>query len=200
MESNREKDVILTVWSQILTTRFYYIRSHTCLWIGRWCSIRSILFEIDPFCSYMGDTGNVSWGGRFLTSVSGIPNSERLSDQLRRPFNSYHATPCHSLYFILAKMNLIFLFSIQRPIYAKKKLEEMAGEVFIRERDQYIAYSIQFVVAHAKMSPFLIRWWLHRQSLSLLVRDTFVVLIITFETDFEWRRWNSKIVNFFAQV
>ena len=65
MESNREKDVILTVWSQILTTRFYYIRSHTCLWIGRWCSIRSISFEIDPFCSYMGDTGNVSWGGDF---------------------------------------------------------------------------------------------------------------------------------------
>ena len=95
-------------------------------------------------------------------------------------------------------MNLIFLFSIQRPIHAKKKLEEMAGEVFIRERDQYIAYSIQFVVAHAKMSPFLIRWWLHRQSLSLLVRDTFVVLIITFETDFEWRRWNSKIVNLFC--
>ena len=81
-------------------------------------------------------------GGRFWTSVSGIPNSERLSDKLRRPFNSYHATPCHSLYFILAKMNLISLFSIQRPIYAEKKMEEMAGEVFIREWDQYIAYSI----------------------------------------------------------
>ena len=82
------------------------------------------------------------WGESVLTSVSGIRNSERLSDQLKRSFNSYHATPCHSLYFILAKMNLISLFSIQRPIYAEKKMEEMAGEVFIREWDQYIAYSI----------------------------------------------------------
>ena len=42
-----------------------------------------------------------------------------------------------------------FLFSIQRPIYAEKRLEEIAGEVFVRERDQYIVYSIQFVVADA---------------------------------------------------
>ena len=90
------------------------------------------------------------WGESVLTSVSGIRNSERLSDQLKRSFNSYHATPCHSHYFILAKNELFsFLFSIQRPIYAEKKLEEMAGEVFVRERDQYIVYSIQFVVADA---------------------------------------------------
>ena len=43
------------------------------------------------------------WGESVLTSVSGIRNSERLSDQLKRSFNSYHATPCHSHYFILEK-------------------------------------------------------------------------------------------------